>query len=388
MATKRSKALTTAGLFAGIGGFEAGFAESHIHAEALVEFWKPAQDVLRARFPQAELLDDVEDVASLPRVDVLTAGFPCTDLSQAGRMEGIDGAASGLVRHVFRLLPSAEPTWLVFENVRNMLALDSGRAMRFLVDELEARGYRWAYRLIDSRSCGVPQRRQRVLLVASRTEDPTAVLFADEAGEPPTEAFREDAFGFYWTEGLKGLGWARDAVPTMKGGSTVGIPSPPAIWIPDAPLGRRVVTPTIEDAEALQGFARGWTEPASDEERRNGPRWRLAGNAVTVGVSAWLGCRLVSPGRTCELPARPLSVGHRWPNAAHGASGRVWAVEASLWPQQLPYQHLLDLVDRSAARPLTARAAAGFLKRTEQSKLRFDPEFLVAVKEHSQAVAA
>src|SRR3954466_4589089 len=109
--------LTVAGLFAGIGGLEQGLAQSGIHAVTLVESWDPARLVLSRRFPEADLLGDVAAVRTLPRVDVLTAGFPCTDLSQAGRMQGINGAASGLVRHVFELLPDAAPTWLIIENV-------------------------------------------------------------------------------------------------------------------------------------------------------------------------------------------------------------------------------------------------------------------------------
>jgi DNA (cytosine-5)-methyltransferase 1 len=112
-----------------------------------------------------------------------------------------------------------------------MLPLDGGYAMRYLVDELERRGYRWAYRVVDSRFAGLPQRRHRVLLLASRTDDPRGILLGEDRGEPGASRYRSNAFGFYWTEGLRGLGWAQDAVPTLKGGSTIGIPSPPAVWL-------------------------------------------------------------------------------------------------------------------------------------------------------------
>ncbi len=378
-----STPLTAAALFAGIGGLEFGLAKSGIHTQTMVENWPPAKAVLGTRFPDSELLDDVATVKTLPRVDILTAGFPCTDLSQAGRMHGISGSASGLVSHVFRLLPKARPTWVVLENVRNMLSLDKGHAMKFLVGSFEEMGYRWAYRLVDSRATGVPQRRQRVIFVASKTHDPRTVLFADEAGErSEPAASRSTPFGFYWTEGFTGLGWAQDAVPTLKGGSTVGIPSPPAIWIRDAAPGRRIVTPTIEDAEALQGFRRGWTAPGALDGRRNGPRWKLVGNAVTTGVSTWLGSRLVNPGEPQIAEGEELPSGSRWPVAAHGHSGRAWAVPASMWPIAKPYKSLLDVVSPSTAVPLSARATAGFLERTGRSRLRFDPEFLVALKEH------
>jgi DNA (cytosine-5)-methyltransferase 1 len=320
-------------------------------------------------------------------VEVVTAGFPCTDLSQAGRTAGIRGAQSGLVSHVFRLIDRHPPRFLVLENVRNMLPLDRGRAMNYIVGELERRGFRWAYRVVDSRFTGVPQRRQRVLLVASRTEDPRAVLLPDDAGEPGPEHFAADAFGFYWTEGVRGLGWAIDATPTLKGGSAIGIPSPPGIWLPGAPVGRRLVTPSLEDAEELQGFPRGWTAPAL-RSGRQAVRWKLVGNAVTVGVAAWLGQRLADPGRYDASEATRLAAGERWPSAAWGADGERWRSHVSMWPRRLPYRHLRQVLDVERLTPLTHRAAAGFLDRTQRATLRFDEAFLLDVKRHVEALAA
>lgn len=371
------------GLFAGVGGLEVGLHEAGFQTTLMVENWGPAVAVLETRFRAVPVLGDVRAVTSLPRAEVLTAGFPCTDLSQAGRTAGIGGSSSGLVHEVFRLLPQVNPTWLVLENVRNMLALDGGRAMSVLVDELESRGYRWAYRLIDSRSFGVPQRRQRVILVASLEEDPAGVLFADEAGDRPAEHFRTDAFGFYWTEGLRGLGWAQDAVPTLKGGSTVGIPSPPGIWVRDAPAGRALVVPGIGDAEVMQGFPRGWTAcDDSGDRRATGQRWKMVGNAVTTGLSRWLGHRLAQPGEPV-VGSVVLSKGSKWPPAAWGDSSQRQRAEASMWPVHWPYQHLLEVVDPMTAQPLSTRAAAGFLSRLEKGRLRIDPDFMVAVKEHA-----
>ena len=252
---------TTVGLFAGIGGIELGLHRAGAETVLLCENWEPAKAVLRERFPDVPIADDIRTLASLPAVDVVAAGFPCTDLSQAGRTAGIHGVQSGLVSHLFRLLRRAEPRWVVVENVRNMLALDQGGAMTYLTKELERLKYRWAYRLVDSRFTGAPQRRQRVIVVASQHEDPRMVLFADDDGEPGEGNFRDDAYGFYWTEGTRGLGWARDAVPTLKGGSAIGIPSPPAVWIRDARARSAIVTPDITAGERLQGFPTGWTLP-------------------------------------------------------------------------------------------------------------------------------
>ena len=383
---KAEGSFSVAGLFAGIGGIELGLLEGGARTSLLCECWDPAQAVLSARFPGVPLVGDIRDLDRLPDVDLVTAGFPCTDLSQAGRTKGISGEASGLVAEVFRLLKDRRTPLLLLENVRNMLVLDRGEAMRYLVGELEALGYRWAYRLVDSRFTGVPQRRQRVIFLASQDLDPRSVLFADDAGEPPGEYFWDAACGFYWTEGLRGLGWARGAVPTLKGGSTIGIPSPPAIWNPGGAEDRRLVTPTIEDAEVLQGFPRGWTEPASRISQRQGTRWRLVGNAVTVGVARWVGNRLANPAAPVA-PGKPLDTAGRWPTAAYGAMGRAYAVDLSLWPRREPYRQLSEVVDLDAAPPLSARATVGFFGRTQRSSLNFVDGFITDVAERVARVA-
>jgi DNA (cytosine-5)-methyltransferase 1 len=374
-------------LFAGIGGLELGFKQAGASTKLLCEVWAPAQTVLRERFPDVPLWSDVGNLRELPDTDVVSAGFPCTDLSQAGRMAGIQGEASGLVRHLFELLKDARPRWVVIENVRNMLVLDRGGAMRYLVSSLEDLGFRWAYRLVDSRFTGVPQRRQRVLMVASRDEDPRSVLFADDAGEPDDDWYRAGAHGFYWTEGLTGLGWAVDAIPTLKGGSTIGIPSAPGIWIRNEVPGRAIVTPGITDAERFQGFPADWTAPAAAHGRA-GQRWKLVGNAVTVGVAAWLGGRLAQPGSVLPVQATELAAGDKWPTAAWGHSGQRWRVPASMWPQQQPYRHLLDMVNHEQLTPLSHKAAAGFYSRTQRSSLRFDETFLLAMKKHLEIFGA
>lgn len=372
---------SVAGLFAGIGGIESGLAQHGGSAELLCEYWEPAHRVLATQFPDVPLTEDVRDLRSLPKVDLVSAGFPCTDLSQAGRMSGINGEASGLVAEVFRLLKRPRPPMLLLENVRNMLVLDGGAAMRYLTDELEGLGYKWAYRLVDSRFAGVPQRRQRVIFLASRTVDPRAVLFADDQGEPDEGYFADRCHGFYWTEGLRGVGWARDAVPTLKGGSTIGIPSQPAIWNPSADVGMRIVLPRVEEAELMQGFPAGWTDPADELPGRKGARWKLTGNAVTVGVAAWVGVRLTSPGEPI-LDGHPVKAGGRWPTAAFGAKGKVWAVDVSMWPTREPYAHLHDVVDLDEAQPLSVRAASGFLSRANRGNLRFADGFLEDIAEH------
>jgi DNA (cytosine-5)-methyltransferase 1 len=372
------------GLFAGIGGIELGFHLSGYRTELLCEIDPLAQAVLKSRFPGIPLEPDVRRIKALPRAEVVAAGFPCQDLSQAGNTAGIRGKNSSLVTSVFKILRRREstPRWLLLENVPFMLQLHAGKAMSFLVDELEDLGFMWAYRVVDARAFGLPQRRQRVLLLASRTEDPREVLFQGEEQEPEAPDHEKVACGFYWTEGIRGLGWAVDAVPTLKGGSTVGIPSPPAIRLP---FDRTIVTPDIRDAERLQGFPHDWTLPAVDEQHeygRKGWRWRLVGNAVSVPVARWLGMCLQAPEKRCAHGEKPLKRGESWPKAAWGRKGESYRVDRSPWPVREPYQHLVDFLSFPSA-PLSERATAGFLERTKISSLHFPSGFLRDVRTHA-----
>lgn len=373
------RVLRTTGLFAGIGGLERGLQRHGHHTVLLSEIDPIAQAVLRARFPEVRLTGDVRALKRLPPCDLIAAGFPCQDLSQCGKRDGIDGRHSSLVREVFRLIESAarKPEWLILENVPFMLHLDRGQAMTFLTAELIRLGYRWAYRTVDTRSFGLPQRRLRVVMVAARSEDPQRILFADNL---PDRAAPQGAegYGFYWTEGLTGLGWAPDCVPTLKGGSGLGIPSPPAIWIPAE---RRVVTIDICDAERLQGFPANWTKPAELEGSRPGVRWRLVGNAVCVRVAAWLGRCLAQPRKSrCALGAI-LKPGDPWPSSAYGDAERSHSVVASAWPVVCKRPPILEFL-RYPKQPLSARATAGFLSRARKSRLRFTEKFLDDLEHH------
>ena len=370
--------MKVAGLFAGIGGFEIGLARGGHESVLLCEVAISARAVLTNHFTVVDLHHDVTELGALPSdVDLLVAGFPCQDLSQAGMTAGIDGARSGLVQHVFRLLDNHPVPWVVLENVSFMLHLGGGKALRVIVEALEERGYRWAYRVVNSLAF-VPQRRERVFLIATKSDvDPANVLLADERVPLRNRTtLDKHAHGFYWTEGTRGLGWAPDAVPTLKVGSSVGIPAPPAILMPDG----RVITPDIRDAERLQGFPEDWTKPAEGVARKS-VRWSLVGSAVTVPIAHWLGRRLSDPGDYHRGRDRDLLADSRWPVAARFDGSRRWKVEISGFPVWLNREPLTTFLHHDG-NLLSARATRGFLARADLSSLRFVDGFKDRVRAH------
>lgn len=375
----KGASLLHVGLFAGIGGIEAGLARAGHQTTSLAETDPAAYAVLKDRFPDTPITGDVATLADLPAdVDLLTAGFPCQNISMAGDKAGINGDRSGVIDHVFELLERRRVPWLLFENVYFLLYVKQGRSMAYLIDRLERLGYRWAYRIVNSFWFGVPQRRRRLFLVASMEGDPQNVLLADDASIPKEpERTLETPLGFYWTEGRSGVGFAVDAVPPLKGGSGVGIPSPPAVFFPDG----RVVKPSIAVAERIQGFEAGWTVAAEKTSSR-GARWRLVGNAVTVPVAEWIGRRLAQPGSYDFSADQPLLESAPWPKAAWGESGRRHKSEVSERPLDMGIPSLDSFVELEWM-PLSKRATEGFVARASEGNLRFPEGFLTALRRHA-----
>lgn len=373
------------GLFSGIGGFELSLENHGVRCVGLCEIDQSAQRVLQRHFPHTPIHGDIRNLKRLPPVDFLAAGFPCQDLSQAGTKSGIKGERSKLVDHVFRLVKSSRsrPEWIILENVSYMLRLNKGSAMNYILQEAEDLGYRWAYRTLDARAFGLPQRRERVVILMSRTHSPSEVLFPDAYGQPPVNdtvgpVDPKSLYGFYWTEGKRGLGWAKDAVPTIKGGSGLGIPSPPAIWVPtEGQFG----TPSIRDAERMFGFAADWTSAAAEQGAREGTRWKLVGNTICVPMVDWTVEQIMRP-RGIRAEYSELQPLDRLPGAAFGQAGKRFRVHASTWPMRKKHPKLARFL-RDDLKPLSLRAASGFYNRAmESTTIRFADGFLLSLQEY------
>lgn len=183
--------LTVGSLFAGIGGFDLGFERAGFRTVWQVENDGKAQSVLSLRFPDTALHNDVRTANGLERVDVICGGFPCQDVSVAGTRKGLIGERTGLFWQIVRIARELEPRWMVLENVPGLLSSHGGRDFYAVLVALAECGFRRAYRILDSRYFGVPQRRRRVFIVlraGGLGDGPGAILFEPESSDRDSQA--------------------------------------------------------------------------------------------------------------------------------------------------------------------------------------------------------
>jgi DNA (cytosine-5)-methyltransferase 1 len=164
---------TAVSLFAGIGGFDLALERAGVKVVASVEIDKKAQDVLRRHFPDSTIFGDIQGVTGEqlraagfdPANGIITGGFPCQDLSVAGKRAGLAGKRSGLFWEICRLLDETRTQTFILENVPGLLNSNGGRDMAVVIEALVKRGYRVGWRVLDAQYFGVPQRRRRVFIV-------------------------------------------------------------------------------------------------------------------------------------------------------------------------------------------------------------------------------
>lgn len=166
---------TAVSLFAGVGGFDLALERAGVKVVASVEIDKKAQSVLKKHFPQSTIFDDVMGVTGEqlraagfePENGIITGGFPCQDLSVAGKRAGLAGKRSGLFWEICRIIDETRSQTVILENVPGLLSSNNGKDMAVVIEALVERGYRVGWRVLDAQHFGVPQRRRRVFIVAS-----------------------------------------------------------------------------------------------------------------------------------------------------------------------------------------------------------------------------
>ena len=349
---------TYASFFSGIGGLEGSEP-----ANSFCEIDIKAQSVLKQRFPNSPIY---EDIRSIDRVDadVVVGGWPCQDISIAGQGKGLLGANSGLFYHLLRVAVTSNCETIVAENVSNILKLDNGRVFREVVREFFNSGYSYvAWREINAREVGLPHHRNRVFFVASVCKKSALSLFRDLPGiAKRKESNKGTAAGFYWTAGTHSINYSTGYVPTIKVGSSLSIPSPPAVH-----FGSNVRLLSPSEAMRLQGFdlkELGILKPSEV--------FKMAGNAVAAPVG-----RFVVDGVINGNPApvfrtnKQMSLFEEDFTTGVGVVPSAGIFDGSLTEVLIDRSsmaiNLADYIDFDNKEPISVRAATGLLRRIDRS---------------------
>lgn len=215
----RVNGLDVVSLFAGVGGIDLAAERSGMTTRLACEINAPCRVVLAERFPDAVIhpdvteltADDLRDAGAVPNRTVLTAGWPCQGNSVAGRRGGMADARSGLWSEVARLLAEFRPAWFVGENVPGLLSVNDGRDFGTVIGDMGELGYGFAWRVLDARHFGVPQRRRRVVIVGR----------AGDAGGAPASVLLEPE-GVRWNPAPRRQ-TRPGATGRARGGHAVGV---------------------------------------------------------------------------------------------------------------------------------------------------------------------
>ena len=161
-------ALTFGSLFAGIGGIDLGFERAGLKCKWQVEIDPYARKVLAKHWPEVRRHDDVRTwpQPDTEYVDIIAGGFPCQDISYAGKGAGLDGERSGLFFEAMRIVREMEPRYVVLENVSALLT----RGLEQVLGSLASIGYDAEWHCIPAAAVGAPHIRDRVFILAYANE--------------------------------------------------------------------------------------------------------------------------------------------------------------------------------------------------------------------------
>ena len=161
-------------LFSGIGGFSKGLeATGGFETVAFCEIEEYPRKVLKKHWPDVLIYEDVRDVTEerlradgIGRIDIITGGFPCQDISVAGNQKGIEAERSGLWSECARLLGEIRPDYAIFENVTALLNGENGEWFQRVLWDISAVGYDAEWHCISASELGAHHHRDRIWIVA------------------------------------------------------------------------------------------------------------------------------------------------------------------------------------------------------------------------------
>ena len=339
-------------LFSGIGGLESSSVPPIICCESD----ESCRAVLANRFQSTALTADVQTL-SPPRADAVVGGWPCQDISVAGSQKGLKGSRSGLFFEMIRVARKAGAHTIVAENVPNLLRLEKGQLFESILQAFSQIDLPYvSWRTLNAREFGLPHERRRVFIVASKNDVVASALhraIPSFCSEPHTSGQHLPKYqacnAFYWTAGLQSISYSKGFVPTLKVGSGLSIPSPPALHFDGCV--RKV---RADECLRLQGF-----EPKDFVGVADKDIYSMAGNAVASPVGKFVVDSLFE-----ETSQKIMKT--RWGKIAPNGwfDGECWEVDVPKPSLATTLHSFIDVQDRTL---LSSRAASGLLNRLDQS---------------------
>ena len=155
-------------LFSGAGGFHLGLKQAGIKLNKTFfsEIDKNAIEIYKKQFPNSIELGDINNIneKKLPKIDLVTFGFPCQDISIAGQQKGLSGSRSGLFDQAIRIISWCKPKYFIFENVKHLFSINQGKDFEYILRTVADIGYNAQWQLINT-SWWLPQNRERIYFI-------------------------------------------------------------------------------------------------------------------------------------------------------------------------------------------------------------------------------
>ena len=169
-------------LFAGIGGFRIACDELGIKTVWANDIDSKASKVYRSNFGSKEHAEGDVDayIDQIPKHDLLTGGFPCQPFSSAGKKLGLEDSRGTLFEKIVYILSKNKPKYFVLENVKRLLSMDKGAHFATILDALSSLGYLVEWRLLNARNFGLPQNRERIVIIGHLEHSPRSYLCTEE----------------------------------------------------------------------------------------------------------------------------------------------------------------------------------------------------------------
>ena len=170
-------------LFSGCGGLDVGFDKAGYTRVWANDFDKDAQSVFKLNLGEIDGRDITKvNVDEIPNCDIVTAGFPCQPFSSAGNRKGVYDERGELYLECLRIIESKKPKAVLFENVKGLMSAKHQCGMKLIdviKNDLEKLGYKVNYKVVNASDYGVPQNRERLILVAIRDDIGKVFVFPE-----------------------------------------------------------------------------------------------------------------------------------------------------------------------------------------------------------------